>query len=88
MEFDNLEAFVQNHINSRETTSVATSDENMRRNRYRDMVPFDSNIVYLDWESGNPLSKYINASWVKTKQFVKIVIFSLFRTCQIHNFHR
>ena len=66
MEFENLEAFVQNHINSRETTSVATSDENMRRNRYRDMVPFDSNIVYLDWESGNPLSKYINASWVKT----------------------
>ena len=64
MEYEKLETFVQNHINSEETKSVARSDDNLRRNRYQDMVPFDSNIVYLKSESGYPPSKYINASWV------------------------
>ena len=29
------------------------------------MNPFDTNIVYLESEAGNPPSTYINASWVR-----------------------
>ena len=64
MEFEKLESFVEHHINPGETRFIATSEENLRRNRYQDMVPFDSNIVYLDYETGDPPSDYINASWV------------------------
>ena len=63
-EYEKLETFVQKHINPGETTFVAKTEENVRRNRYLDMLPFDSNIVYLRSDAGFPPSRYINASWV------------------------
>ena len=62
-EFDKLEA-IGNHIESLETTFVAKSGMNLKRNRYKNIVPYDTNIVYLDSAVGNPPSKYINASKV------------------------
>ena len=62
-EFDKLEA-IGNHIESMETTFVAKSGMNLKRNRYKNIVPYDTNIVYLDSAVGNPPSKYINASKV------------------------
>ena len=63
-EFENIEAFDENHIKCSETTLIAKSPLNIRRNRYGDMVPYDSNIVHLQSASGHPSSTYINASWV------------------------
>ena len=85
-EFEVLEDYVDNHITNGVgkqifrsfnyfayfiQESVIVAEENMRRNRYRDMLPFDSNIVYLSEETGNPGSTYINASMV-----MKIAFFS------------
>ena len=44
---------------------MARNDINMRRNRYGDMIPYDNNIVYLQSDTGDPPSRYINASWVR-----------------------
>ena len=66
-EYKKIENFVTKHIEPEESVSVASSDEVMSRNRYRDMIPYDSNIVYLSQETGNPASTYINASWVSYK---------------------
>ena len=63
-EYKKIEDFVTRHIEPEESVSVASSAEVMSRNRYRDMIPYDSNIVYLSQETGNPASTYINASWV------------------------
>ena len=51
-------------ILNKETIDIAKTEDNMKRNRYRDVVPFDSNIVYLSRETGDPPSTYINASEV------------------------
>ena len=81
-EYKKLEIHVRNHIDPDETTEIAKSELNSRRNRYQDMVPYDSNLVTLSKETGtlkniqhfiiaislgNPKSKYINASWVNFK---------------------
>ena len=63
-EYKKIEDFVTQKIEPEESTSVASNEELMSRNRYRDLVPYDSNIVYLSQETGNPASTYINASWV------------------------
>ena len=63
-EYRKIEEFVSRHIEPEESVSVASAGEVMSRNRYRDMIPYDSNIVYLSQETGNPPSTYINASWV------------------------
>ena len=62
-EFDKLER-IENHIKSVETTLLAKSKLNLKRNRYKDIVPYDSNIVYLKSSVGNPPTNYINASRV------------------------
>ena len=62
-EFNELES-IENHIKSLETTEVAKSRLNLKRNRYKDIVPYDSNILYLESTLGNPPSRYINASMV------------------------
>ena len=62
-EFLNLES-VENHIKSFESVLVAKSKLNLKRNRYQEMVPYDSNIVYLNPTLGNSSSIYINASRV------------------------
>jgi len=49
----------------RETTAIAKSPENEGRNRYIDIVPFDSNIVSLSINTGNPPSTYVNASHIR-----------------------
>ena len=66
-EFVKLES-VENHIRSFESVSVAKSKLNLKRNRYKEMVPYDSNIVYLDPSLGNSPSPYINASRVTFQQ--------------------
>ena len=66
-EYNKIEDFVTRHIEPEESVSVASAAEVMSRNRYRDMIPYDSNIVYLSQETGNPASTYINASWVSYK---------------------
>ena len=63
-DFRKIEDFFTKHIEPNESVSVANADEVMSRNRYRDMIPYDSNIVYLSQETGDPASTYINASWV------------------------
>ena len=64
-EYRKIEDFVTKHIEPKESVSVASAAEVMSKNRYRDMIPYDSNIVYLSQETGDPASTYINASWVK-----------------------
>ena len=51
-EFKKLEMHVKNHIDDDETMEVAKSELNCRRNRYQDMVPYDSNLVVLSKETG------------------------------------
>ena len=51
-EYKKLEAHVRNHIEPHETSNVAKSDLNSRRNRYQDMVPYDSNLLTLSRETG------------------------------------
>ena len=63
-EYKKIEDFVTQNIEPEESVSVASSEGEMSRNRYRDLIPYDSNIVYLSQETGNPASTYINASWV------------------------
>ena len=75
-EYKKIENFVTKHIEPEESVSVASSDEVMSRNRYRDMIPYDSNIVYLSQETGNPASTYINASWV-SKTSMKLSVRNL-----------
>lgn len=63
-EYKKIENFVSQNIEPEESVSVAGAEEVMPRNRYRDLIPYDSNIVYLSQATGNPASTYINASWV------------------------
>ena len=63
-EYEKIEDFVTKYIEPKESVSVASIEELMPRNRYRDLIPYDSNIVYLSQATGNPPSTYINASWV------------------------
>ena len=63
-EYEKIEEFVTKYIEPEESVSVASAAEVMSRNRYRDLIPYDSNIVYLSQATGNPPSTYINASWV------------------------
>ena len=80
-EYNKFEGRVKMFIDSNQTTHSAKSELNLSRNRYHDVVPFDSNLVFLLTETGeftniiplyyfsmvlgNPKSNYINASWVK-----------------------
>ena len=63
-EYNTLENFIVQHIDTERTTDISLSELNLKRNRYKDMVPFDSNIVFLSTPTGQPPSDYINASWV------------------------
>ena len=58
-EFKKLEMHVKNHIDDDETMEVAKSELNCRRNRYQDMVPYDSNLVVLTKETGE-LKMYLS----------------------------
>ena len=60
---------------------VAKSKWNLKRNRYQEMVPYDSNIVYLDpsLNSRNSPSCYINASRVSFQQNLKKKQFLIFK---------
>ena len=51
-EYRKLETHVRNHIDPDETTEVAKSQLNSHRNRYQDIVPYDSNLVLLSKETG------------------------------------
>ena len=51
-EYEKLENHARNHIDPKETTYLAKNEVNLRRNRYKDIVPFDSNIVLLTKETG------------------------------------
>ena len=80
-EYNKFEGCVKIFIDSNQTTHSAKSELNLSRNRYHDVVPFDSNLVFLLTETGEstniiplyyfsmvlgtPKSNYINASWVK-----------------------
>ena len=52
---------MRNHIIPHETTDIARSEENAGRNRYRDMVPFDSNIVTLAKMTGEARRQTLTA---------------------------
>jgi hypothetical protein len=58
-EFKKLEMHVKSHIDDDETMEVAKSELNCRRNRYQDMVPYDSNLVVLTKETGE-LKMYLS----------------------------
>ena len=64
-EFRTLEEYAKARITNNEETTIALSEENLKKNRYKDMVPFNSNIVKLSKPSGTPSTTYINASWVR-----------------------
>ena len=51
-EYKKLENYVKTHIDPKETTEIAKSELNSFRNRYQDMVPFDSNVISLSKETG------------------------------------
>ncbi|WOK97358.1 protein-tyrosine-phosphatase PTP1 [Canna indica] len=49
--------------------SVALKDENLQKNRYVDVIPFDKNRIILNSERGNSSSgnRYINASFIDVR---------------------
>ena len=49
-EFIMLEKFVRDKIDPNETFFIGS--ENMERNRYRDMLPYDSNLIELEKPTG------------------------------------
>ena len=49
-EFEKLEEYVKQEIEPEETAGIAS--ENLTRNRYRDILPYDSNLVTLSRPSG------------------------------------
>ena len=51
-EYKKLESHVQNHIGADETTEVSSSELNIGRNRYKSILPYDSNLVVLSKETG------------------------------------
>ena len=55
-EFDALEAYVRNNI-TRETCDTARN--NYKRNRYQDVLPFDSNIVKLQTSTGDEWRRFV-----------------------------
>ena len=65
-EFDILEDFVDVHVTKNKKITIGLNEEvgNLKKNRYKDMVPFDDNIVTLSKPSGQPPTTYINASEV------------------------
>ena len=67
-EFNMLEEFVAAHVDKHKQITIGLDEEigNLKKNRYRDMVPFDDNIVTLSKPSGEPPTTYINASEVKS----------------------
>ena len=58
-EYKKLEAYARNHIESYETSIVAKSDSNNRRNRHQDIVPYDSNLLTLSRKTGSIMSIHI-----------------------------
>ena len=51
-EFYKADKFAKRVLAPKETTKTGTLPENQKRNRYIDMVPFDSNIVNLQINTG------------------------------------
>eukprot|EP00092_Neocalanus_flemingeri_P013363 GFUD01014407.1.p1 GENE.GFUD01014407.1~~GFUD01014407.1.p1 ORF type:complete len:362 (+),score=127.59 GFUD01014407.1:1586-2671(+) len=66
-EFQKLEEYVKQQIEPEESYEVGS--ENLARNRYSDILPYDSNLVRLSEPTGSPKSNYINASWVNFEDF-------------------
>ena len=58
-EYKKLEAYAWNHIESYETSIVAKSDLNNRRNRHQDIVPYDSNLLTLSRKTGSIMNIHI-----------------------------
>lgn len=54
MEFLSIENTSLNEIYKIETSLVGKNPENRKRNRYNDIIPFDSNIVTLSEKTGEP----------------------------------
>ena len=61
-EFEILEEHVKKEVEAKESFDIACN--NLGRNRYRDILPYDSNLVTLSRHTGFPKSTYFNASWV------------------------
>ena len=73
-EYKTLENFIVQHVDTERTTDISLSELNLKRNRYKDMVPFDTNIVFLSTPTGQPPSDYINASWVTIRETIMFLI--------------
>ena len=57
-EFDKLEEYVKQKIEPEESAEVAS--QNLIRNRYKDILPYDSNVVTLSTPTGKLISKMFN----------------------------
>eukprot|EP00092_Neocalanus_flemingeri_P028210 GFUD01030634.1.p1 GENE.GFUD01030634.1~~GFUD01030634.1.p1 ORF type:complete len:437 (-),score=90.14 GFUD01030634.1:394-1647(-) len=66
-EYNNIGAIVQEKIYPTMTFNIANANKD--RNRYKDMVPYDNNIVTLETKTGSPPSDYVSASWIQFKNF-------------------
>ena len=62
-EFDKLEEHVKKEIQTEESYSIAT--ENLARNRYKDISPYDFNLVTLSRTTGNKYQKFSQCNLFK-----------------------
>ena len=56
-EFDKLEEYVKEKIDAEESTEVAS--KNLVRNRYKDILPYDSNLVTLATPTGKLITTHV-----------------------------